>query len=298
MKEILNALNIDRKLIRLSLGELNFFDEYSSKEYYGKIPKTNKAEFPHPPFFIPILIDHNFAPVTEGLVKHWFIDRKETFGFMDFGSSFETSEFALTSFQFIEIISYDEIEMRDCIITKDFENTLNKLGVESHYILELAKADKGHNELKSYNNSNELINFYKNSNIDNYQGDFPTAGDLIIPKNLENACFCEIVHKEWIGYPPKKQGFSLFKKKPKYQPVQNIPEWLKPETDKQELFEKYVNQKEYGKAWLTINGPGFTPKEVGERMQRLKAFSEEKAYHLWTDFWCEKYGDQDSFIFM
>ena len=298
MEEILNALKLDKRLINLSLGVTNLNEEYYGTKSYGLTTAGNDVGNVHPPFFIPILIDYNGTPIADGIVKHWFVDRKMSFGNMDFATTFLTGEFALTSNQFLDTIVYDQILIRDTIVSNEFLEEVKGNGINFNEINLLVQENMDYSESKSYFKDKPLFLYDQNENINNYKGDYSTAGNIIISKNIAKACFCEISHLEWIGYPSKKQGFSLFKKKPKFEPLENIPEWLRPDTNKKELFEKYINSQDYGKAWLTINGPGFTPIEVGERLQRLKEFSSEKGYHLWADFWCEKYGNQDSFVFM
>ncbi len=304
MEEILKLLNIDDRIIKIISGNYKIFTSYSAWNYGNDNKDINDSkEFPTPPFYIPILINYDSSPISYGFSHHFFTEREFSYGYMEFGDEFGFGEIGRTFQQFIDYIlinlSIDLLESEENSIISNqklFELTSN-LTREKIISFSSTENTNSYLNLTSFSESCPIWVF-NSSNINQYQGDFPCSENLIIEKNVEQACFCEIAHKEWIGYPPPKQAFSLFKKKPKYQPLTNIPEWLRPETNKQELFEKYMLEQEYGKAWLTINGPGFTPREVGERMQRLKAFSEEKAYQLWADFWCEKYGEQDSFIFM
>jgi len=299
MKDIINTLSISKILRNLFLGNIPILSEYDMFNFYSS--ESNLNSFAYPPFLIPIFYSYSADHYHIGLIKHWFIEREITYGEMIDGATFRTVEIAKLEEQFYQKLLFEEfVNNEDCQVTE----RLKKCALAFNLDLDIFRTYleiNSHKENYSYFNlpvykENQSLDHLRN--VKKYSGQFPSNFNLIIEKNLSNSCFCEIFHKEWIGYQQKKQGFSLFKKKSKYEPLPNIPEWLHPETNKKELFEKYMDQQMYGKAWLTINGPGFTPIEVGKRMQRLKEFSSEKGYHLWADFWCEKYGDQDSFIFM
>ncbi|MDR2270466.1 MAG: hypothetical protein LBF27_06110 [Sphingobacterium sp.] len=304
MREILELLGIDKRVQELCLGNIVFFREYSSWEYYGSDDVNLKKNHPYPPLYLPIIIDYDSTPISYGITKHWFTNRELTFTYMEFSEQFLNAEIARTPDQFIDnlIFEYyvDSIEDDDI-----YDNAKQKVlqHLERNYSFEDIKRISRLNSteraelLNSYNERKPLW-MYNQNNVGEYTGAFPTAEVLVNQNAFYEAAFYEISHKEWIGYNTEKKGFSFFKKEPKFKAFDNIPDWLQPKTDKKELFEKYISTSEFNKAWLTINGPSFSPIEVGERLQRLKEFSNEKAYHLWADFWCERYGNMDSFIFI
>ncbi|RLJ79474.1 hypothetical protein [Pedobacter alluvionis] len=296
MEEVLKKLEVDSRIIDLAMGRIPLYSEYSGYKYFGKL--NNEKSFPQPPFFIPIVINYDGTPVSYGIINHWFADRKSSYGDMDFANEFDVGEFALTADQFLDSLLTEEY---DNLVEEGNLNEVKRVFKSSASIDLLQDLSKN----EAFNNSDlpsffnfKPIGYFTELEQDLYKGTFPTNNEILIERNLNKASYFEIAHKEWIGYIEKKSGFSLFKKKSPYEAAENVPEWLKPKTNKQQLFDKYVSNNEYDKAWLTINGPGFTPKEVGERLQQLKAYSNEEAYHLWVDFWCKKYGDTDTFIFI
>ena len=304
MKKLLELLQLDRRLQELCVGEIGFFREYSGWEHYGLNEINLKNNHPHPPLFIPIIINYDATPISYGISKHLFTDREVTFNYVEFSELFLSAEIASTTDQFIDnlIFEYyiDSIEQDD-IDDNEKRAVLNQLGCNFTFeeIKRISRLNSTEQSqlLDSFKDRKPLWMFNEN-NVDEYTGEFPTAEDLINQKAFCKASFFEISHKEWIGYHSPKVKFSFFKKEPKYRELSNIPEWLSPGTDKKELCEKDMSSGELYKAWLTMNGPGFSPIEVGERVQRLKEVSNEKAFHLWTDFWCDKYGNMDSFIFI
>ncbi|TFB30816.1 hypothetical protein [Pedobacter alluvionis] len=301
MEEILNQLGIDKRIIDLSFGVIRPFDEFSSWEYYGAIDGNDKSGFPYPPLFIPIIIDYNSTPIADGIIKHWFTDRVMSFGFMDFGNSFQLGESSINQNQYIEALFFEQFtNQHRSIINNEVLDKAKELGLSENQLTVF----KNLTDKKQHNTECYLPSFISDPPLNciqtenSYKGAHPSNNEILIERNLNNASFFEIFQKEWIGYESPKDSFSWFKKKPNFKPAEYIPEWLKPETNKHQLFDKYVSNNEYDKAWLTINGPGFTPKEVGERLQQLKAYSSDATYHLWADFWCKKYGDMDTFIFI
>ncbi|WP_326983205.1 hypothetical protein VUJ46_01270 [Chryseobacterium sp. MYb264] len=301
MNEIINEIYPDSRIIDISIGIIKPFNEYSGWEYYGTTSKNEKSDFPFPPLFIPIVIDYNSTPVAEGIIKHWFLDRTPSFGYMDFGSGFQIGESAKNSEQFIKGILFEQfLNEYNSVITDELLNLAHELNISNEELSVFNEISR-----REINNTECFLpSFIKNQPLNcvyneyDYRGGYPSNENIIIDKNIDQASFFEIFHKEWIGYNAEKKGFSLFRKEPKYKPIENIPEWLKPNVDKKDLFENYIDKEELGMAWLTLNGPGFNPTEVGERLQRLKEFSNEKGFHLWVDFWCAKYGNSNSFVFI
>lgn len=301
MKEILNQLGSDPRITSISLGVTKPFDKYSSWEYYGTTTESDKSDFPFPPLFIPIIIDYNSTPVAQGFIKHWFCNRPLIYGYIDFGNGFQIGESARNADQFIKAILFEQfVNQYNSVMTDEFLNLANELKISKEDLSIFNEVS----ERETHNTECFLPTFIKNPPLNciyneyEYNGSYPSNENIIIEGNIDCACFFEIFQKEWIGYNAQKKGFFLFRKEPKYKPIEHIPEWLKPDIEKKELFEYYMVKKEYNKAWLTINGPGFNPNEVGERLQRLKKVSTENAFHLWADFWCSKYGHMDSFIFV
>lgn len=304
MKEILELLGADKRVQDISLGNIHLFREYSGWEYYGSDEVNSKKNHPHPPLFIPLIIDYDATPISYGITKHWFTDREMCYTYMEFAEQFENAEIARTSDQLIDRLVFeyfvDVIEDDDIDINSKF-TALKQLECEYSF-----KDIKRISRLNSTEQAQILTSFkeklplwlFSNSNIDEYTGSFPSTVDVINVNGLISGAYFEVSHKEWIGYSFEKKGFSFFRKEQKYKAIENIPEWLKPDIDKKELFEEYMEKKEFNKAWLTINGPEFNPTQVGERLQRLKEVSHDNAFHLWADFWCEKYGNMDSFIFI
>ncbi|ASE62069.1 hypothetical protein CEQ15_11485 [Chryseobacterium indologenes] len=299
MEEILNELKLSNELISLFKGEIPIFDKFSMYKFYINEAKTNSLPFP--PFLIPFAYSYDADHYHMGLVKHWFSARAISYGDMTDATEFETTEIARNERQLFTKLLFEEfVNNEDCVVTDRMIKCRELMGL----------SDLDFETLKEINNRDtdntacDLPFFREKSplncvnDIGSYDGDFPSDNKFIVPRNIDSASYFEISHKEWIGYNVGKKGFSFFKKESKFTPLDTIPEWLKPETDKKELFEKYLHNSQLDKAWLTINGPGFNPKEVGERLQHLKEFSTDRTFHLWADFWCERYGNMDSFIFI
>ena len=301
MEEILHQLGIDKRITDLSLGIIRPFDKFSGWEYYGAIKGNDQSEFPYPPLFIPLIIDYNSTPVADGIIKHWFTDRSISFGYMDFGNGFQLGESSRNQNQYVEGLFFEEFtDQHLSIINGELLDKANELRLSENQVTTFKKiSDKKQHNTECYLPSfvsDPPLNCVQTENL--YKGTYPSNNKFLIERNLNKASFFEIFHKEWIGYKPSKDCFNWFKKKLHFKQAEHIPEWLRPETNKHQLFDKYIINNEYDKAWLIINGPEFTPKEVGERLQQLKAYSNEKAYHLWADFWCRKYGHMDTFIFI
>ncbi|MDN5477265.1 MAG: hypothetical protein L0G39_10060 [Chryseobacterium sp.] len=304
MKEIFELLGVDKKVQDISLGKINFFREYSGWEYYGSDEVNSKKNHPHPPLFLPIIIDYDDTPISYGITKHWFTAREMSYTYMEFSAQFENAEIARTSDQLIDSLLFEyfvDVIEDDDIDSNSKLTVLNQLGREYSFedikrISRLNSTEQA--QILACFKEKQPLWLFNNYNINEYTGSFPSTVDLLNVNGVSSGAYFEISHKEWIGYNAEKKGFSFFKKEPKFKSLDNVPDWLRPDTDKKELFEKYIDIGELDKAWLTINGPGFKPLEVGERLQRLKEFSKEEGYHLWADFWCEKYGDMDSFIFI
>lgn len=304
MKEILELLEVHNSVQNLALGNIDFFNKYSAWEYYGSDDVNSKKNHPHPPLFIPIIINYDATPISYGITKHWFTVREMTYTYMEFSEQFETAEIARTSEQLIDSLIFEYFI--DVIENNDIDNNSKFTAMDRLRCEYSFDEIKRISRLNSTEQAQILTSFkdhqplwlFNDQNLNKYTGSFPSNGALLNVDSISTGTYCEISHKEWIGYIAEKKGFSLFRKEPKYKPIENIPEWLRADTDKRELFERYVEEKELDKAWLIINGPGFNPIEVGERLQRLKEFSNDKAYHLWADFWCKRYGEMDSFIFL
>jgi hypothetical protein len=299
MEEILKELKLSKELISLFKGEIPIIDKFSMFKFY--INETKTDSLPYPPFIIPFMYSYDADHYHMGLIKHWFSDRELSYGDMTDATEFETTEIARNDRQLFTKLLFDEfVNNEDCVVTDRIIQCQELMGL-SDLDFEFFKKI---NNRDTDNISCDLPIFRENSPlnclnfIDSYEGDFPSNNKFIVPRNIDSASYFEISHKEWIGYNVGKRGFSFFKKEPKFTQLDNLPEWLKPETDKKELFEKYVQSFQLDKAWFTINGPGFNPKEVAERLQRLKEYSNEKGFHLWADFWCERYGNKESYIYI
>ncbi|MCT2561783.1 hypothetical protein [Chryseobacterium herbae] len=299
MEELLNELNLSNELKLLYKGSIPIIDEYSMFKFYIDEKKTDS--FPHPPFLIPFSYSYDADHYHMGIVKHWFTKRTISYGDMTDGCSFQTTEIARSEKQLFSRLLFDEfVNNEDCIVTERLQKCVELMGLKDFDFAEFENLNMSYAE----NAECKIDLLLEDSPLSciaersKYNGDFPSNDRIIIPSKIQTSCYFEIFHKEWIGYNAEKKGFSLFRKEPKYKPLEDIPEWLLPDFSKKELFEKYMEKEEFDKAWLTINGPGFTPSEVGDRLQRLKEVTNEKAYHLWVDFWCEKYGHHESFIFI
>lgn len=299
MEELLNELNISTELKSLYKGEIPIIDEYSMFSFY--IKETKAGSFPHPPFLIPFMYSYDADHYHMGIIKHWFTDRKISFGDMTDGTGFQTNEIARSEKQLFSRLLFNEfVNSEDCIITERLEKCATLMGLQNQDFLEFEQANQIHDQNPecniSVNSTTKPLSCVIDKEI--YDGEFPSNEKLIIPDNVPKACYFEIFQKEWIGYNKDNLSFSFFKKDAKYKPIDNIPEWLQPKTNKKDLFEKYIDTGQYDKAWFTINGIGFTPKEVAERLLRLKEYSTDRAFHLWADFWSDRYGNMDSFIFI
>ncbi|MCW3167041.1 hypothetical protein OMO38_00745 [Chryseobacterium sp. 09-1422] len=304
MKEILELLGVDKRIIDLCAGKIFFFSKYSAWEYYDLDEVNSQKNFAFPPFFLPIIINYDSTPISYGLTKNWFTNREATFSYMEFSDQFLTAEIARTPDQFIDtlILEYfiDIIENID-ISNIEKNQTLNRLDLKYNFdeIKRLSglNSTEWSSELKSFKEKQPLW-MYKMQNVSDYTGFYPSAGELLNTDAIQESSYFEITKKEWIGYNAEKKGFFLFRNEPKYKSVNDIPKWLQPDQDKKDLFDLYITTSQLNKAWLIINGPGFTPSEVSARLQILKQFSNEKAFHLWVNFWCARYGESDSFVFI
>lgn len=92
--EILNNLNIDENLIKLSEGEIEIpyvYDNFNSPDIFW---------YPHPPALVPVFL--GYGPMYFGYLKHWFVKRDETF--VQYSAEWGYMlEYARTSEQFFEL---------------------------------------------------------------------------------------------------------------------------------------------------------------------------------------------------
>ncbi|MDR2273483.1 MAG: hypothetical protein LBF27_21420 [Sphingobacterium sp.] len=208
MKEIFELLGVDKKIQDISLGNIEFFSIYSGWEYYGSEEVNLKMNHAQPPLFLPIIINYDSTPISYGITKHWFTDRELSFTYMEFSDRFLNAEIARTPKQFIDTLVFeyfvDVVEDGD-IDDHEKLTVLNQSGC--NYNFEDIKRISRLNSIEqaqlfdSYK-ENKPLWLYDQNNINEYTGDFPTAGNR--PNHRA------IFRAEITLSPFKKQNISYF----------------------------------------------------------------------------------------
>jgi hypothetical protein len=261
LKKIAELLNIDKTLKKLVFGEIKI-------PYHDDYNPVNNYWYQHPPCLIPLFLGYGAS--YKGVIHHFFTERKNTFVELnlEYGYIIEKAlNFKQLSVYLIlpMIISEDEL-------TDDIIKFAKEINFEEYK--EVNKFSIKHGDDTNY--FNEMIYFENNlpldivKDISTYKGDFPSSYDNLNEQQILNACSFEI----------SKAAFEDLKSSNIV-----IPEWLRENTDKIKLFEKYVINNQLKEAWLTLNSKGWLLKDVAKALETLKSITKENLFHLVADNW-------------
>ncbi|MDR2223276.1 MAG: hypothetical protein LBE34_11150 [Flavobacteriaceae bacterium] len=263
LEVLLEQLQISPALIDLVLERVeipNNVGQYSSVDNYW---------YPHPPVLVPFFLDS--GSYYRGVLKHFFCSRQVTF--VDY--SLEVGHFwekARSSKQFITELILDIIMLED--------------GLSATIVDFFKQIDfKEYNEIDTftltYGNIPEyydkLINFEVNTpliyvkSIEQYDGDFPSTERLFNKAQVYNACSFEIANQMYL------------------EDIVDLPDWLKPKVNQQELFKQYIIENKLKEAWLTLNSTGWELGNVREALCLLKTKTDDKLFHLVADRWINRF---------
>lgn len=264
--EILEKLGVDENLIKLAKKETAIpyiADDFNSPLDYW---------YQHPPALVPIFL--GFGAAYYGYLKHWFVEREETYmrfvaewGFM--------LEYARNSRQFFAqmILGMDMIkEGLDDKILKFAEAVDFKNPQKIDEFAEQYGDDKMNFDKLEFFSGDVPLTYLKS--LDEYKGDFPSSEILFNASVIDKACSYEIAKDEYLD--------------------ENSPEWLDKNTDKKTLFARYISENELGKAWLTLNSTGWRLADVADGLNELKTKTDDALFQMIADNWIDGWQNSNS----
>ena len=268
-KKIYKLLNFPDEAIAISCGEI---------EIFGGVEDQPACCYGFPPAMIPIWSNPD-AMIYTSYWKHWFTKRVPAFVKVFPQINFGVKEISRSFNQLYQYLIIQEICVED-ELTDDVLKLSVKLGVNNIRELDNLTLDTGDDpvgllELPEFQKDAPLF-CYKDTTL--YQGDFPHENMNLIESNLTQICSLEV-----------KEALNK-----KIQSLPNCPDWLK-NTNKEELFDKYLNNKEFSNAWFTLNSHGWLFKDTKKALQALGKAVDDSKFHALVEAWCSlnhtKYND-------
>lgn len=271
--KILDFLKLDKRILQIFREEINppnFFDIWQP---------VNDFFYPYSPFFIPLFIDGG-DPSYLGLVYHPFSNRKTVFVKYDLSAGCMW-EIARNSNQFLLDILIQSIESKEDIIDSDIEEFANKIEIKlNEKFLKTYEDFYDGDSFETYRFFNlfstETPAVYIKDSKD-YDGDFPTIRSFVNTKKIHLA-----------------SEFEIDEEVKNIKDIENIPLWLKSDTNKKELFNNYLKKEDLKSAWLTLNSKGWLLKDVAESLEILKSKTDDELFHLVADNWVNGWRNSNS----
>ena len=76
--------------------------------------------------------------------------------------------------------------------------------------------------------------------------------------------------------------------------LSEVPEWIDPDTDKLDLFNRFLDESRLDYAWLTLNGTGWRYSETAAALDRLrKSAPEDENFRMMADIWISLASEYD-----
>ncbi|MBK4217700.1 hypothetical protein JJJ17_17345 [Paracoccus caeni] len=214
-----------------------------------------------PPALIPIVSDGSL-PLYVGLWKHWFLPRTPSFVEVSVSDDYRTEEIARTEDQLTQLMVARLIVHRDGI-DDEVRAFAADLDVENLDEID-AFTDLSGDDLSAYAALPAFSNRTPRiaSQDGDYSGEFPFAGQ----------------------YDADRQAFFEFEDLP---PAAEAL-WLDPVSDKAAAFDHFMAQSEFAKAWLTINGTGWSFADAALAITELsRAPSADPLFRRMAEIWSQ-----------
>jgi len=258
--EIITRLNIDSRIQKLMNKEVKipaYLDDFNSLSDYW---------YPHPPCLIPLFL--GFGASYKGVINHFFCNRKNTYVeyFLEHG---HISEIAINADQFITLMVLRMIITKD-ELTEEIISFCKQLDYKEYEEVEQFVFDYG-DDPEEFNN----LVFFEQSrpfkylkSLNDYNGDFPSS--IYILNNSE------IIQKSSVFEIAVTEKLSE---------LQDLPPWLKNNTDKKALFNEYISNNQLKEAWFSLNAKGWLLKDVADALEKLKVQAKDDLFNLVADNW-------------
>lgn len=275
MKElntIYKKIELDNRLFKIYNKEIippNFFDIWKPVEDFF---------YPFPPFFIPLFVDEG-DPSYIGLIHHFFTNREQVFVQYDLSSG-SMWEIARNSNQLLQDILIQSIEANDDIIDSSIEDFAKEIG----FNLDDDFLDLYHNQYDgdSFETYKLFSLFSKQtpsayvSELNNYDGDFPSIKDKMNPKTIQKCCSFEIDEEIDI------------------KEIDNLPIWIKKDLDKKRLFNDFLSNQDTESAWFTLNSKNWKYRDVKQNLTKLKdKITDDSIFKLISETWINQWINSD-----
>lgn len=264
-------MNYDQTLRDLGYAAASQLSDETVAELF--VTYTNPVEwYGFPPALVPIFSDGTW-PLYVGLWKHWFVPREPDFVELNVNLNHQVEEIARSDIQLAAYLLLKLIVLRDGI-DEDVRWLANRLGISDEL---LARLDAHTPEHADFPEELTLLSefaehpplFSVEDDPDAYDGEFPQGN---MPE-----------YSSYFEYDPEVlEGMS------------DLKPWLDPTTDKPALFETYLASGDFGAAWLTLNGTGWTYRAAAKALLRLRdAAPADPAFHQIVDEWVRFAAEDD-----
>jgi len=257
IKTILEAMNADPAIIALVNGVRIplIGDRYKLHTNFF---------YSFPPAFVPVFED-NGQPSLLGILRHWFVQRDTVY----VNYLLEVHMFEEVGRNAQQVIA-DMILRMDMLeegLTEEITTFAKEVGFEDTQAIDDFAEQYGdiYSEFHHLPVFGEDIPLSFAPDLKSYKGDYPASEEILNARQLSKACSFEVPYK-WATEP-------------------GWPEWMMPGADKKKLFERYLENKELDKAWLTLNSRGWIISDAIVALSRLKAEEKDPLFHLIADNW-------------
>ena len=243
-QKILSVLGLDNRIIDCANGRLScpIAGVEVPPYWYG-----------YPPALIPIW-SQGASPKYFGVWKHWFVKREQTYVEMFISADRLTSEIARTPEQFLCFAVISAIVEQDGI-NNEIESFCRSAKIDNleeidRITLEFGDNPSGFIGLEQFK---EKIPLNSISNTMLYSGDFPFIGSDGALINYETCTEFEM-DRDIV----RDKSINM-----------DFPEWLASGASKLYIFDKYVSEGEFGRAWLSLNSRGWSIADARVALTRL-----------------------------
>lgn len=213
-----------------------------------------------PPALIPIMSDGTW-PVYVGLWKHWFVPKAPSFVELNVGNNYRLAEIARTDRHLALLMIIRLIVQKD-----DVDDDV--LWLSTHLDVsadDLSRLDRFTQEYGD--DPKRILLIPEFAAIP--PADFPEADDYSDDFLIASG------HQ--IGGSEAPRDVSLAE-------VEEQP-WLNPHSDKQKLFDHYMQDRNFSKAWLALNSSGWEFPTAAKALEKLMDNSDDPSFHQLCDGW-------------
>jgi hypothetical protein len=224
--------------------------------------------FSFPPALCPVWSDASL-PFYLGYWKHWFSARSGSFVAMYVGSGRNVTEVARTTEQFFCHVLITAICVHDGV-TPEIEQFASAIGISNLSEIDSVSLKTG-DDPRGYSAISQFLTdvpFATVGEAGNYTGEFPDGKFSEGNRWWESACAFEVSDYVLAAWP---QGISR-------------PPWFSA-SNKVALFDAFLMRGEYSKAWLTLNSPGWSIRNVKKALDRLVLVVDDSRFSLLANAW-------------